>query len=287
VFSRRIYGVLGKDNLRNRRLLSDELIHSRLLILDFVLARPDQHYLPTESEKLSFFHEKLGIPLSVFPGHVYAGIKSLSTTKRYFVDRFPIFLIGTGSGLHGSKDLPTFTYCDCYGRDLKPFLHHLRSYQQFLLRLPRFEFIYASPDPAKFERARRVFDRLFSPEANESQKSLIRYFVVRNLWEEQKYNSVTREDRDLLRAGNVRYAAERYQSAYRTWLKENGSTPDSDPAPVTGSVLQPPVFHTQLLPSRYDFFVWQAGPNYRTVRRNHSSRDGSSPTTTFGADTNL
>ena len=287
VFSRRIYGALGKDNLRNRRQLSDELIHTRLLILDFVLAQPEHRYLETEAEKVSFFHEKLGIPLSVLPGHVYDGIKSLSTTKRYFVDRFPIFLTVGGTGRSQSHEVATFTYCDCYGRDLKPFLHHLEAYQPFLLRLPQFEFVYASPDPAKIDRARRVFDRLFSADANESRQSLVRYFSLRKLWEERKYNSLMREDRDLLRAGNVRYAAERFQSAYTAWLKENCSAPDSDAAPRTDSALPAAVFHCQLLPNHYDFFVWQAGPNYRTVRRNHSSIDSSSTPTKFRPDTHL
>jgi hypothetical protein len=92
LFSRQIYGALDKDNLRNRRRLSDELIHTRLLILDFVLAQPDLDYLETESHKLGYFHHQLGIPLSILPGHIYAGIKFLSTTKRFFVDRFPTFL---------------------------------------------------------------------------------------------------------------------------------------------------------------------------------------------------
>jgi hypothetical protein len=38
LFSRKVYGALDRDNLRNRRRLSSELIQTRLLILDFVLA---------------------------------------------------------------------------------------------------------------------------------------------------------------------------------------------------------------------------------------------------------
>ena len=34
LFSRQIYGAIDKDNLRNRRQLSKELIRTRLLILD-------------------------------------------------------------------------------------------------------------------------------------------------------------------------------------------------------------------------------------------------------------
>ena len=40
LFSRPFYESIEKDNLRNRRRLSDELIRTRLLILDFVLAHP-------------------------------------------------------------------------------------------------------------------------------------------------------------------------------------------------------------------------------------------------------
>jgi hypothetical protein len=274
VFSRQIYGALDKDNLRNRRHLSDELIHTRLLILDFVLAQPNLLYLETEQDKLAYFHEQLRIPLSVIPGHVYAGIKSLSTTKRFFVDRFSVFLTPV-STTYGSQTMPIFTYCDSHDRNLKPFREHLRSYQQFLRRLSRFEFIYAAPDPAKFERARRVFKRMFVGSVADSPDDLIRYFRVRKLWDEQKYNSLTREDRDRLRAGNIRYSAERFQNAYKTWLANATSDGDSDI--VVGSVLTTPesTFHTQLLPTRYDIFVRQGGPDYRTAARNRSSIEGS------------
>ena len=277
VFSRQIYGALDKDNLRNRRRLSDELIHTRLLILDFVLAQPDLNYLETESAKLTYFHERLGIPLAILPGHIYAGIKSLATTKRYFVDRFPLFLTSADSVADRTKSIPAFTYCDPYGQNLKPFREHLRSYRAFLERLTQFNFIYASPDRAKFERARGVFNRLFGPDAWASQQELTRYFHVRKLWEEQKYNSLTREDRDLLRAGNVRYRAERFQSAYNQWLLQ--PVPDAGLKAdfQDGTAAAQPTFRAHLLPHRYDFFVWQGGPNYRTVVRNHGSIDGSMP----------
>src|SRR5205809_6885965 len=50
LYSRKVYGVLDRDNLRNRRRLSSELVRTRLLILDFVLAYPGLEYLVTEAE---------------------------------------------------------------------------------------------------------------------------------------------------------------------------------------------------------------------------------------------
>ena len=88
--SRKVYGALDRDNLRNRRRLSSELIRTRLLILDFVLAHPALEYLETEAEKVAYFRE-LAVPEALIPGRVYKGTDPNSTTKRCFVDRFPVF----------------------------------------------------------------------------------------------------------------------------------------------------------------------------------------------------
>ena len=90
LYSRKVYGALDRDNLRNRRRLSNELIRTRLLILDFVLVHPDLEYLETEAEKVTYFRE-LGVPEALIPGRVYKGIDPNSTTQRCFVDRFPVF----------------------------------------------------------------------------------------------------------------------------------------------------------------------------------------------------
>ncbi|HKW19572.1 MAG TPA: hypothetical protein VJO35_18830 [Terriglobales bacterium] len=280
LYSRQIYGELEKDNLRNRRQLSDELIHTRLLILDFVLAQPERDYLETESTKLAYFHRQLNIPLSVLPGHLYVGLKALATTKRYFVDRFPVFLTRVADGLNGQTRLPTFTYCDSHQCNLKPLREHLRSYQAFLRKLPGFEFIYAAPDPIKLERARRMFRRIFDSAAPVSASELIRYFTLRRLWEEKKYNSLTREDRDRLRAGNARYRTEHFESLYRQWQSGGLSETEIDAAFDSHLALSRITFRTRLLPDRYDIFVRRAGPKYRTKSRNAGSTAGSTPEAT-------
>ena len=71
LFSRPFYESIEKDNLRNRRRLSDELIRTRLLILDFVLAHPDHDYLETEHDKVRYFHGELGFPLPLLPHRTY------------------------------------------------------------------------------------------------------------------------------------------------------------------------------------------------------------------------
>ena len=277
VYSRQIYGELEKDNLRNRRQLSDELIHTRLLILDFISSQPELDYLETESAKLAYFHGQLNIPLSVLPGHLYVGLKALATTKRYFVDRFPVFLTRVADGHNREATVPTFTYCDSHQGSLKPFREHLRSYQAFLRKLPGFEFIYAAPDPVRLERARRMFERMFDSAAPVSTAELIRYFALRRLWEEKKYDSLTREDRDRLRAGNIRYRAEHFDSLFRLWQSRGLTESEIVTALGSGSGLPRVAFRTHLLPDRHDIFIRQAGPNYRTKSRNAGSTAGSTP----------
>jgi hypothetical protein len=175
LFFRPLYAALDRENLRNRRGHSHELIETRLRILDFVLAFPDGPYLETEAEKVGYFRDRLGLPLSVLPSRTYKGIRSLSTTKRHFVDRFPIFQ-PQAENKHSLPSAVTLTYCDGDGPSLARYVTHLRSYENFLRRLPAFNFIYAAPQPSKFRRARAFFDRLLGTEVPVDARQLTSLF---------------------------------------------------------------------------------------------------------------
>ena len=92
--SRPFYAAIGETDNRNRREHSAALIKSRLLSLDFVLAHRDYRYLATEREKLDYFSGTLEIALSALPYKRYISLKTPSTTTRYFVDKYPIFITG-------------------------------------------------------------------------------------------------------------------------------------------------------------------------------------------------
>ena len=73
LFAKRLYGEIGKENLRNRRRHSVEFIQTRLVLLDFVLAHQQHDYLETEPEKLHYFCEQLAIPRKhLLPRHTPA-----------------------------------------------------------------------------------------------------------------------------------------------------------------------------------------------------------------------
>lgn len=274
LYARKLYGGIGKDNLRNRRRQSNELIHTRLLILDFVLSHPDETYLETESDKIAYFHETFGVPLPVLPGRIYRGLKSTGNTKRYFVDRFPVLIprLGKPSAL---LPLVTFTYCDTADSNLLAYITHLRNYEKFLRRLPDFNFIYASPDAQKFVRAQSFFDRMFRDSGRVDAHRLRRYFELRMLWEGPKSGELTRADRDFLRDGLKRFEGEPFESAYRKWSTE-GLPMEEVKALLRPREAQPQRrFQTYVLPDSYEIFYREGGPNYRTGARNGCSVSGS------------
>jgi hypothetical protein len=271
LFSRKVYGALDKDNLRNRRRLSDELIHTRLLILDFVLGHPGLDYLETEAEKIAYFRE-LAVPEALIPGRVYKGIDPNSTTKRCFVDRFPVFFSAESECPPG-KLTPTFVYCDSASRGLFHYITHLRSYEHFLRRLSGFDFVYAAPSPVKFQRAEQFFRSTFEENSAANVRSIARYFRVRRLWDENKHSLLTRADRDLLRYGNQRYRDEFSESVYRKWAA--GGTEEQALEALLGVHQAAPKwrFRTHLLPRDYDIFGSESGMDRRTA----DSKDGSVP----------
>ncbi len=262
LYSRKVYGALDRDNLRNRRRLSSELIQTRLLILDFVLAHPALEYLETEAEKLAYFRE-LGVPVALIPGRVYKGIDSNSITKRCFVDRFPVCFSAESDCPRG-KLIATFVYCDSARRGLSHYITHLRSYEHFLRQLPGFQFVYAAPSPVKFHRAEQFFRSTFEENSAANVRSIVRYFRVRRLWDEKKHSLLTRTDRDLLRYGYQRYRDEFSESVYRKWA--TGGTEEQALEALLGAHQTVPKwrFRTHLLPRDYDILGSESGMDRRT-----------------------
>lgn len=257
LFSRQIYGAINKDNLRNRRDLSKELIRTRLLILDFVLAHPELQYLEAEPDKVRYFHQELGIPLTVLPSRTYKSLKSDSQTVRYFVDRFPIFLETNPTVA------PAFVYCDSDLPGLFSFATYLRNHQELFRRLPKFSLIYASPTCLKNKYAQGLFDRIFVPSSHGDSTKILRYFRIRQLWENRQTESLTRLDRDDLRVGDRKFKGQTFDQIFQQWAI--GSISDDDLTNRFGTIQAKPVAHfeTYLLPENYGIFRQVTGAPIR------------------------
>ena len=159
--------------------------------------------------------------------------------------------------------MPTFVYCDPAHHGISWFAGYLDRHQVFLRRLPVFELIYATPGHWRFDRASQVFTALFENMNRPDPEHLTRYFQIRRLWETGQNGSLTRADRDLLRAGDKQYKGEPFESAYQKWFAASVSEVDLDALFGPSFLRQEVGFEAHLLPDSYDFLWCQ---NARPVR---------------------
>ena len=89
ICGRGIYRALGAEDIRHRRIASDEVLLRRLLSLDYVLEHTGLSWLPTELEKVGAF-EALGIERRILPSRLYRG--AAGNTRRYFPLKLPVAL---------------------------------------------------------------------------------------------------------------------------------------------------------------------------------------------------
>jgi hypothetical protein len=268
--SRKIYDLIGKQDLRDHRLHTADFIRKRLLVLDFVLAHPDLRYLESQEEKLKFFYEQLGAPASLFQGQTDRPEDLDPSLNRFFKDRFPLF-VSPRNGNAPVLALPTFVYCDPAHHGISWFAGYLDRQQVFLRQLAAFELIYATPGHWKFDRASQVFAAIFRNTNRPDPEHLTRYFQIRRLWETRQYASLTRADRDHLRGGDKQYKGEPFESAYQKWFA--AGLPELDLEALLGaSFLRQEVgFRTHVLPDSHDFLSCQNARPVRPSLRNARS----------------
>jgi hypothetical protein len=185
-------------------------------------------------------------------------------TKRYFVDRFPTFIPNPENGLD-LQPVVTFTYCDTVTPSLAQYVTHPRAYGRFLRRLPAFNFVYASPNPAKFIRVRALFARLFVESGTIDARHLLRHFQFGLLWARKRTSMFSRADRDFLRAGDHHYRGEPFETAFRNWAA--GDLSDSESTNLLGppKPSQEGTSYTHALPHGHNIFETFSGLIQRNV----------------------
>jgi hypothetical protein len=170
LFSRKVYGQMDKDNLRNRKRHSLGFMHTRLVLLDFIFANQGFNYFETEQDKLNYFCDQLGISEDCLPAKVYEGNSSNQQTVRFFIDKFPLFL---APPLPGVPPVVTFSYVDSGYERASSFASHLDAYQKLFRQLDTFRFLYIATKEAYFRRAEERFRSIVKRplEADVSRKS--------------------------------------------------------------------------------------------------------------------
>src|SRR5690606_22737937 len=152
---RPLYRAIGDENSRNRREHQPQAIKARLMALDFVLAHPDNLYFATEREKVRHLCDERGIGVEALPAKVFPSADGSALTRRYFLDRFPLFT------RPGTEEL-AFCYIDSGFETSGPFATHLRRYLPLFAELPSFELVYVPTAPTRLGQAQTVFERVLS-----------------------------------------------------------------------------------------------------------------------------
>ncbi len=219
LFSRRLYRQIEKENLRNRREHEFDFIQRRIAMLDFVLLNQGYQYLETEPEKLHFFFETLSIGKQFLPANLYLGKKTPVPTIRYFVDKFPMYLIPP-------SPVVTFTYIHEGAPGFTDFVRHLNRYLPLFRQLSEFRMVYASRVDVHFAKATEIFHSFVKiPLESDIADDLLRYYRVRKAWEEKRYREVTEEDLIFRNQVRSRFLGARFEGMYRSW--KNGHVSDS------------------------------------------------------------
>ena len=216
LFSRKVYGEMHKDNLRNRKRHSFDFMRTRLVLLDFVLANLEYTYFETEQEKVDFFCNKLRIPLDSLPAKVYEGTSPDQQTIRYFVDKFPLFL---SPPLVGLPPVVTFSYIDSGFERPFNFASHLATYRSVFQQLSSFRFVYVAAKEAYFQGAEERFRSVVRrPLEKDISGDIERYFRIRRKWENHGYIIPVTADLEFLGEARRRFHEERIESLYEAWL---------------------------------------------------------------------
>jgi len=221
LFSPPIYRAAGRQNLRNRREHSVEYIRSKLVILDFVLAHLDYRYFETEAEKVEYFCSKLGLNRGILPAKRYSGAIRHKTTGRYFVDKFPLFLVPESS----SPPVITFSFVDPGLMTLCSFETHLLAYGTLFSALPLLNFVYIATRSSHFESARKLFFSIMQKSPNiDPGEQVLRYFTLRKLWEAKLYGKLNDDDLEFLNRATKQFNDALTDIRYHQWLQGRTSS---------------------------------------------------------------
>jgi len=215
LFSKTLYRRIEKTDFRNRRRHSTEYIRTRLLLLDFILENPQHEYFESETDKLAYFCGERRIARDILPVKRYEAASGASTTLRYFVDKFPLFL--DRSAEFGSPVI-SLSYVDPGQASLAGFAHHLHNYARLFSSLGDFAFVYIADSSANLEQARDCFESLVSSRAGgDLVREITLYFERRRAWELKQYGQLSAQDVEALQSAKERFASEELERLFALW----------------------------------------------------------------------
>ena len=253
VFARAIYRAIGDEDNRNRRPRPAFSIKAKLMALDFVLAHPAARFLATEREKLDYFCGQRAVDRALLPGKTYSASRPSGQTRRYFIEKYPIFLDRTDDA---NAPLASFCYVDEGVLSNSGFTSFLKRYGPLFAALARFRLVYVAAEHKPFRRAERAFDRfteaLANPDAATPGGQTGEYFRLRRLFETRQYGQLNKAKLDRLRDLSQRFQGSAFESRFQQWAKAVESKKRFGRIDAH--------FEAYRLPHSYDIFGTHPGP---------------------------
>jgi hypothetical protein len=246
---RPLYRAVGDENSRNRRDHQPQAIKARLMTLDYVLAHPQNLYLATEQEKVTHLCDERGIDPEALPAKVFRARVGASSTRRCFLDRFPLFT------RPGAQEL-AFCYVDSGFETSGPLATHLRQYLPLFAELPSFELVYVSTAPARLGQAQTVFERVLSRGRKWLTKvadpdRLLAHFHDRQLFEKRETSSFDRLRLDALRDDICCFSGRHFARMFARWERVGD---EAIRAEIAAEKMPNGRFSSYILPHDYDIF---------------------------------
>jgi hypothetical protein len=252
---RPFFDAIDESDNRNRRWRSPSAVRVKLMGLDYALAHRQHHYLATEPEKIDYFHGHLGIGLEWLPVRVYSSKNGRQTTSRYFVDKFPVCLLGAPGA---SSPGVNFCYVDAAIGKPCGFDTYLFQYRYLFERLENFNMTYVSSDELTFGKAAAIWARLVGNSKHAEPgivdpdlRRLVEHFQARNLFERRETRGFDKQQLDQLRDELQEFKAPRFQALYASW-KERGDAAVLEESPARHRIQGS--FQTYLLSYEYPVF---------------------------------
>jgi hypothetical protein len=213
LFARNLYKAIGKDNVRFRRKHSIEYVRTRLAALDFILARLDYTFFESEQEKVRHFAEQLGIDKKYLPAKRYAGAIRERFTDRYFVDKFPMFLVP-----QSSSPVVSFSFVDPGLGSLDSFQTHLSTYFPLFCQLSSLRFHYIATRDTFHDRAKHAFLGLFNRHWNpDGPGGLVDYFCLQKKADAGQLRELSSADLVALGEGKTKFHSPSITNLYQRW----------------------------------------------------------------------
>jgi hypothetical protein len=246
VCARDVYAQLGDTDNRNRRQHRPDTIRRRLMILDYVMARPAEAWLLTDKERQELLGRGRASKASTSP--------SLGrTTADCPDDRQPLSVDPAGA--------VRMAFVDAGLRGFSEWERFLKR-RRHLGELSQAEVSYASCDPARFSHAESLFRRVVTGAAADGAIEIARlraYFTARRLFDERRYEQFDQARLDRLREDRRVYAGEEFEQAYVQWQQRGDDVLRTLRGTRAG-------FQCQLLPHAY---VWLSPVRFQERRPHH------------------